>query len=184
VASILSISEIIELGQVSTYLSANYVSRGALYGGTVIKPAPPVQIAFVTDGLDWGNSGGAETAASLRSTANYLYWLCGKFQLEAQYITDGAGGGSVSPTPSGGALPYPLDFIVSATSFMVTGASSITISQFIGYNVEFDRNGQPQYTTDAGDLSTYFSWDRATGAFALLNGAAQADERFRIVPSR
>jgi hypothetical protein len=183
-ATILSIADIIEVGDASTYLSANFTSRAALYGGTNIKPIPPVQIAFVTDALRWGNEGGLATAASLRSTANYLYWMCGKFQLQAQNIISGAGGGSVSSTASGGDLPYPLDFIVSASSFIVTGASSVTISQFIGYNVEFDRNGIPQYTTNPGDGSTYFSWNRTTGAFALLNGAAQVDEKFRIIPSR
>lgn len=183
-ATILSVTDIIDIGKASIYLSANYTSKQALFGGTVIKPTPPVQIAFVTDALDWGNSGGAQTTASLRSTANYLYWLCGKFQLEAQDIISGSGGGSVSPTPSGGASPNPLDFIVASNTFIKTGDSTATISQFIGFNVEFDRNGQPQYTTNPTDGSTYFSWNKITGEFNLLNGAAQESERFRIVPTR
>jgi hypothetical protein len=182
--TILSISDIIELGRVSTYLSANYTSKQALFGGSVIKPTPPVQIAFVTDALDWGNSGGAQTSASLRSTANYLYWLCGKFQLQAQNIISGSGGGSVVPTPSGSSSPNPLDFIVADDTFIATGEDTVTITQFIGFNVEFDRNGQPQYTTNPSDGSTYFSWNKVTGEFALLNGAAQESERFRIVPTR
>jgi hypothetical protein len=183
-AALLSISKIIELGRVSTYLAANYVSRGYLFGGTIIRPTLPVQIAFVTDALEWGNDGGAQTADSVRSTANYLYWLCGKFQLDAQFIIDGDGGGRLTPLTPGATLPYPLDFIVDDSTFIVTGQDSTTIAQFIGYNVEFDRNGQPQYTTDPIDGSTYFSWNRITGEFRLLNGAAQADERFRIVPTR
>jgi hypothetical protein len=181
VATILSISEIIEIGRASTYLSANYVSKQALFGGTVIKPTPPVQIAFVTDALDWGNSGGAQTEASLRSTANYLYWLCGLFQLQAQRIISGPGGGSVTPTPSGGALPNPYDFIVSGSSFIAEGVSTINIPLFIGYNVSFDRGGQPQYTTDPGNGGSFFSWNRVTGDFSI-SPAAFEGEQFRITP--
>lgn len=183
-ATILPVDEIIEIGDASTYLSANYVGKQALFGGTVIKPTPPVQIAWVTDALRWGYDGGAQTTASLRSTANYLYWLCGLFQLQAQNIIDG-GGGSVTPTPSGGALPNPLDFIVAASDTpIIDGQSTVTISQFIGYNVELTRDVYPQYTTNPGDGSTYYSWNRLTGELVLFNGAAYTGERFRIFPAR
>ena len=179
-ATILTVPEIIELGKVSKYLSANYTDKRALFGGAVIKTIPPVQIAFITDGLEWGYLGGAQTSASLRSTANYLYWLCGKFQLEAQVIINGPGGGSVVPTPSI-VRPNPLDFIVSVSSPIVTGASTLNIPSFIGYNLQFDRGGQPQYTTNPGDGSNYYSWDRVTGAFSCF-GAAQDGEQFRLTP--
>lgn len=182
-ATILPVDEIIEIGKASTYLSANYVSTKNLWGGTMVKPTPPITISMVTDALEWGEAGGAQTEASLRSTGNYLYWLCGLFQLQAQNIISGSGGGSVSPTPGGFGSPNPLDFIVDGTTFIATGEDTVTIPQFIGYNVEFDRNGQPQYTTDPGDGTTYFSWNKVTGEFSLLNGAAQETERFRIVPT-
>jgi len=190
-ATILSIAEIIELGRASTYLSANYVSKQGLFGGSVIKPVLPVQIAFVTDALDWGNSGGAQTDASLRSTANYAYWLFGKFQLQAQQIIDGDGGGSVTPTPAGGTLPYPLDWEITANSSpLKEGDLSATLTNFIGYNIQFTRTGITQYTTAPSDgESTYYSWNRVTGLFTLLAdtspfGAAQLTERFRILPTR
>jgi hypothetical protein len=180
VATILSISEIIEIGRASTYLSANYVSKQALFGGTVIKPTPPVQIAFVTDALDWGNSGGAQTEASLRSTANYLYWLCGLFQLQAQRIISGAGGGSVSPTPSGGALPNPYDFEVTVDSEpLADGEGSVTLSAFIGYNIAFNRGQVPQSTVDVG--GSYYSWNRTTGLFTCTPTAVLG-ELFQIIP--
>lgn len=182
-ATILSIADIIEVGRASTYLSANYTSKKALFGGSVIKPTPPVQIAFVTDALDWGNAGGAQTAASLRSTANYLYWMCGLFQLQAQNIISGSGGGSVIPTPSGGGSPNDLDFIVSASSFMVIGETSVSIPQFIGYNVDFARNGTVQYTTPQPGGALYYSWNNVTGIFTLLGDSpeAQDGESFRIM---
>lgn len=182
-ATILSVIDIIDVGKASIYLSANYTQRQALFGGTVIKPTPPVQIALVTSALEWGYLGGAQTSEQLRQVANYLYWMCGKFQLEAQNVISGSGGGSVAPSSGGSLTPNPLDFIVGVDSFISTLETTVTISQFTGYNVEFDRNGQPQYTTNPGDGSTYYGWNRVTGVFTLYNGAAQDGERFRLVPT-
>jgi len=182
-ATILPISDIIEIGRVSTYLSANYTQKKGLFGGTTIKPVPPVQIAWVTDALDWGNAGGAQTDQSLRQTANYAYWLYGLFQLQAQNIIYGPGGGSVVPTPSGGGTPNDLDFIVSSTSLIATGGTSLYIPQFIGYQVDFARGGMTQYTTPQPGGGAYYGWDSVTGWFYLLgdNSAATEGEAFRIM---
>lgn len=182
--TLLPISEIIELGRVSTYLSANYVAKqNGLFGGTVIRPTPPVLIAMVTDALEWGNGVGAQTDQSLRQTANYAYWLYGKFQLEAQNIINGPGGGSVIPTPSGGGSPNDLDFIVSGSSIIPTGGTSLYIPQFIGYNVDFARGGIMQYTTPQPFGATYYSWNNVTGIFTLLGDTPEATEgeSFRIM---
>lgn len=187
-ATILSIADIIEIGDASTYLSSNYTSKQSLFGKNLTKPVPPVQIAFVTDALRWGSDGGAQTTASLRSTANYLYWMCGLFQLQAQNIISGPGGGSISPSPSGGSVPNPYDWEVSAstssTSPMKSGDTMVTLTLFIGYNIDFFRNSLTQYTTNPGDGSTYYSWSKTTGVFILLNGAANLTEKFRIMPSK
>lgn len=190
-STILSIASIINVGRASTYLSANYTSKGSLFGGRVIKPTPPIQIAMVTDGLEWGNTGGAETSASLRLTANYLYWLCGRFQLEAQDVLDDAGGGSISPSPNTGALPYPIDWIVSGTASstapLANGETTVTLNGSGGmpdlrnYNIDYTRGGQPQYTTNPGDGSTYYSWYRTTGVFTIST-AAYTGEPMRITP--
>ncbi|HRP30441.1 MAG TPA: hypothetical protein PKV73_01050 [Agriterribacter sp.] len=168
-ATVLPISEIIEIGNVSIYLSANYTAKRGLFGGSLIKPVPPVQIAWVTSALSWGYSGGAQTEQSLRETGNYAYWLYGLFQLQAQNIISGPGGGSVVPTPSGGGSPNDLDFIVSASSLIPTGGTSLYIPQFIGYQVDFARGGIMQYTTPQPGGGTYYSWDSVTGIFTLLS---------------
>ena len=179
-ATILSIADIIEVGRASTYLSANYTSRASLYGGINIKPVPPVQIAFVTDALDWANDGGAETAASLRSTANYLYWLCGKFQLQAQNIINGAGGGTVSPTPGGGLRPNQLNFTVAASgTTFIDGQTTVTLTDFIGWNLVLDKNGQPM--TQISSAPIYYTWVRTTGVLTL-NSAALTGDEFQITP--
>ena len=193
--TILSISDIIELGKVSTYLAANYVDKGNLFGGTVIRPTPPTIITMSWYGLEWGydNNGGAQTDASLRQTGNYCYWLYGKFQLEAQRIINGSGGGgSVIPTPPASALLNPYDWrvgtITTADAPLKEGDTTVTLDgtngtrDFRGYNIEFYRGSQPDYTTNPQDGSVYYSWNRTTGVFTLLNGAAQLDEPMRIAP--
>lgn len=176
--TILSVADIIELGDATTYLAANYQSTGALFGARVIKPNLAVQIAFVTDALRFGYDGDAETDASLRSTANYLYWMCGKFQLEAQQIINGAGGGSVVPTPAGTTVNR-IDFEVSSSSYMVTGDTTKNIPQFIGYNLQYDRDGVPQsaLTTEP----SYFTWNKTTGDFAC-SPALEAGEIIALIP--
>lgn len=179
-STILSIASIIEIGKVSIYKSANYVAKGALFGGTVIKPIPPVQIAWVTDALEWGYDGGAQTEQSLRQTGNYAYWLYGKFGLEAQYVIDGAGGGSVTPTPSGGLRPNQLNFTVAASGTpILDGETTVTLSDFIGWNLVLDKNGQPM--TQISTAPIYYTWNRVTGLL-ILNQAAITGDEFQITP--
>ena len=52
--------------------------------------------------------------------ANYLYWLCGKFALEAEVIYNGAtGGGNVSLNPLVSVFP----FAITSSSFEPDGVS-------------------------------------------------------------
>lgn len=185
-----TIAETINYGDLSVGLSLNANEKGKLFGGK-LSPNSTLTINMVTDALRWGNDGGQD-AEDLRGLANYARWLYGKYGLEAKYdIDNGTSGGNVIPS-GGTSLAYPIDWIVSASSSgtapIATGGSTVTLDgtggmpDLRGYNISFDRGGQPQYTTDPGDGSTYFSWNRTTGAFALLNGAANVDERFRITP--
>lgn len=193
--TILSISDIIELGKVSTYLSLNYTDKSALFkGGAVMRPLPPNLITMSWYALEWGLDGGAQTDASLRQTGNYCYWIYGKFQLEAQRIINGSGGGggSVVPTPTPSAMLNPYDWrvgtITTADAPLKVGDTTVTLDgtngtrDFRGYNIEFYRGSQPDYTTNPQDGSVFYSWNRTTGVFTLLNGAAQLDEPMRISP--
>lgn len=94
-----TVSEIIEIAQVSQYLSANAIRRGGLYSSGIDKRLPrllymvrkTVELRYEQDSSD----------DTLPKTSSYLYALCGKFSLEAQRLLNIGGGGSVSPiTPS------------------------------------------------------------------------------------
>lgn len=173
-ASQQTIAETILIGDLSVGYSANYQSLGVLFGQRLATTAPTT-IAIVTDALRWQNEGDS-TDDTLRGVANYLYWLTGRFGLQAQYAL-GGGGGTVVP---GGvvSVPIPLQFIVDAsTSFMIDGQSSVTISGFIGYNLLFTRGGIPQSTVVTEP--TYYTWNKTTGLFTI-NIAAVTGELFQI----
>lgn len=175
-----TIAETIVYADISTGLCANYNASGALWGTRVIPPASPMTIAIVTDALRWGSSGGAQDAETLRNIRNYLLWLIGMFGMDAKRIVSGGGGGTVVPSPTI-SRPIPLDFIVSATSVIATGATGATLSAFAGWNLQFDRGGITQNTTNVGDGSSYYGWVVASGTFSC-SPALQEGELVRLTP--
>ena len=164
--TLLTISVIIEVGKVSTYLAANSNSKGALFGKRLASPNSPVTIMMATDALNWGNTNPSDT--TLRGTANYSLWLDGRYGLDAQYIISGSGGGAVIPVRPGN-LPLPIQFVVTASSFMIDGQSTATITSFIGFNLLFTRGGITQSTVNT--QPSYYSWDRDTGLFTCTPAA-------------
>ncbi len=185
-SALATISEAIQMGEISTYLSGNDNAAGVLWGKRLNAPASPVQIATCTDALKWQYEdllaiGAVDQDPTLRGTANYLVWMCGKYGLQALNIISGGGGGSVIPTPSPANRPLPLDFVVSATSIIPTGATGFTIAAFIGWNLQFDRGGITQNTTDVGDGSSYYGWVRANGTFSV-SPSLQEGELVRLTP--
>ena len=161
-ASLLTIPVTISVGDVSTYLAANDNSKGVLFGRRISSPKSPIEMLMDTDSIRWSYNGGVNDIEDMRQAANYCRWEYGTYGLEAQYIISGTGGGSVIPI-NGGTLPLPIQFIVSASSYMVDGQSSATISEFIGFNLLFTRGGISQSTVVSEP--TYYTWDRDTGAF-------------------
>lgn len=113
-----------------------------------------------------------------RGVGNYLHWICGKFAIEGQYIITGIGGGSVIPI-NPGATPNPLNFIVSPTSFIADGQSTVSIPSYIGYNLLFVRNNIPQSTINTE--SSYYTWNKTNGQFTCF-GAAYTSEVFQLYP--
>lgn len=182
-ATLLTIEQIIAVGDVSIYLSSNDNSKGALFGKRLAAPVSPVEIAMYTDALRWGDEidgDDVDNTVLLRQTANYCLWNYGKYGQEAQYIISGSGGGTVQPSGSS-TRPQPLDFIVSASSIIPTGGSGLTIPSYVGWNLDFFRNNIPQNTTDVGDGSSYYNWNRLTGTFSCVP-AANENEIFRLSP--
>lgn len=169
---------IIQVNDVSGYLAANAVSMGSLFS-PFLNPKLPLILYMEGKALSWGNQYGTD---DIQAVANYVYAMDYKSQY-ALRIVNGGGGGAVTPVNPGIPPPTPLDFKVSGATVIPTGSSSLVIGSFIGYNVDFYRNGVTQNTTDLGDGSSFYTWDITTGLFSM-SSAAQAGELFRIVPFR
>lgn len=106
--AIATIPEAILRGRMGIYLAANRNSLGALFGGRLSNNSH-VTIAIITDALDWGLTGSAQSDQSLREVTNYLVWLTGMFGQQAQAILNGGGGGSVIPPGDEVATPITID---------------------------------------------------------------------------
>lgn len=163
----------IAYANISQYLASDSISKGSLFS-TITNPELPTILLVENFFLNYLYTNDPSNTG-LPALTNYVWGLCGAFGLTAQGIIAG-GGGSITPiTPS--IAPSPYQFVVSASSFMVTGQSTITISTFIGYNLLFVRNNITQSTVNTG--GTYYSWNRTTGEFTCV-GAAEVDELFQI----
>lgn len=177
-ASQFTIQQIINIGEVSTYLSFNKVSTNTMYGNKVVKSPDPVNIALFTDILKWHYEG-FPNDSTLRGTANYAIWLFGIFQLQAQDIS--GGGGSVIPVPPSATTPNPISFEVNtSTSPIIVGNDTLSIPSFIGYNLLFNRNNIPQSLTNNG--GSYYQWNKVTGIFKCI-GIANELELFDLYPT-
>lgn len=173
----LTVAEKIAIAEINEYLITNAIHKRGLYGGG-INIGLPTQIRIIREGIQYQyNQNPSDT--TLTATSNYMLGLC-LYVAAAKNIT--GNGGTIAGVHPIGDAPEPYDFIVSASSFIVTGATSITITAFIGYNIQFSRGGMVQNTTDVGDGSTYYSWDKNTGIF-VLSAAANVGELFRILPA-
>lgn len=172
-----TILEIITNGRLSVPLSSNYQSKKSMFGQEVSPQYLPELIAMVTDALEWMNDGGNFTDAEESEVANYLVWLCGRFGLQAASIS--GSGGSVSPIVPGSSSPARIDFIVSASSYIPTGATSAALSQFINREIDFIRGGISQSTVTTEP--SYIAWNRTTGNLTISPALAE-DELISIIP--
>lgn len=175
-----TIAQTIDYADLSIGLCANDNAKGDFFGKRLTAPSSPITQAIVTDALRWSYLGGATTAVEQRQMANYLLWLINPYGITAQYIiSNTSGGGSVIPSTS--TRPVPLDFIVSSSSPIPTGASGITIPAYKGWNLNFDRGGIAQNTTYVGDGSSFYTWDRDTAGF-FCYPPVQESELLRLSP--
>ncbi len=116
-------------------------------------------------------SGGEDVVTpsnSLVDAANFLYSLCGKMAPFARnLISEGGQVASVSPS----SFVSIADFYVTDETYIVAGQSSKVISEYIGYDLLFIRNGVPQTTANLGGGESYFTWNKSTGSFFCFPAA-------------
>ena len=175
-----TVARILALAPVASYLANAKAGKGGLFGPPV-DPKLGILIFMVHRILKKiYDLDPTYEVYQQRKVADYLYELIIKYAFRAASIVDGNNGGQIA-APTGVVTVNPYDFEVTASSFIPTGDDSVTITDFIGLNVNFRRGGVSQNTTNLGDGSSYYSWNIATGLFTIYP-AATAGELFRIEP--
>ncbi len=165
----------LDTASISEYLSAVSIKKKGLFGGGVPLDLPE-KIYKIRQSIDYWYSLDP-TDTTLIATGNYLLALCGLYGLEAQEIVTSAGTVAPSSTTS---TPLPLQFIVAASgTTFIDGDTSVTLTQFIGYNLLFARGGVAQSTVSTEP--SYYSWSRATGVLTI-SPQAYTGELFQIYP--
>lgn len=168
-------TEIIAINNVSGYLAANAVAKGALFS-PYADPKLPLKLYMEGKALSWGNQYGE---SSIQSVANYVFAMDGRFGSRAVVILNQSGGGSIVPI-NPATSPNPLEFEVGADSPIPTGGNTLTIPAFKGYNIIFIRNNIPQSSVNNGN--TYFTWNKITTEFTCI-GDANEFELFQLYPT-
>ena len=170
----LTVAQILDIAKISQYIATIDIEKGSFFGKRVVPETPQI-LYNERKAVEWlYNLDPADT--SLVETSNYLYSLCRGYNLQAQQIS-GTGGTITPVNPS--QIPSPYDFEVTATSIIPAGATSATLSAFIGFNILFVRNGIPQSTLNLG--GSYFSWNKSLGLITI-SPAATLSENFQIYP--
>ena len=90
-----------------------------------------------------------------------------------------ANGLFVAPTSSSPVINNidPIEFRVSAISYITSGVSQQIITEFIGKNIDFIRNGLPQSTLT--NEPSYYTWNKVTGSLFIFPNSAEG-EIFKI----
>lgn len=181
-SAVKTISEIIDIGRGSLPLAIKDMSNGTMFLSSIATQKTCTEIALFTDILSWQYDS-LPNDDTLRGTANYLIWLCGKFGMKAQ-AARGSGGSAVIPVPPSALGLYPLEFEVDGSSPIPTGGNSIMLNSggtdFRGYNLIVTRNNISQ--TQINNGGSYYTWNRVTGAFGIVGDAA-ATELLSITPT-
>lgn len=146
--AIATIQEAIDRGQLSAPIAVVDNEKGTMFSSRLSSPASLRTILMVTDALQWGYDGGAQTDQSLRQTANYLIWLCGMYGQRAQFILDGGGGGGGTVSPSGPIVPIRMGVYLIEVNGGVpdfTNATDYDDAELIGKNLVVFWNDIPRF---------------------------------------
>lgn len=170
--------DIILWGKISQPLSVIGEAKKKATTGAAVDTDLHIKLYVERKSVNWYNNQTTQDADILYQISNWLFSLEGVYGLEAQFL-DGGSGGQVTPiTPS--SRPAQLNFTVAASGTpLIDGQITKTFSEFIGYNLVVDKNGQPM--TQITTAPIYYTWNRTSGAFTLNIAAATGDE-FQITP--
>ena len=143
----LTIPQIIEVGKISQYLSANKNAKTVVVNyGKLPQNNLPLMIRIVREDVEYMYNN-TPTDANLFANANYLYSLCGGYAVEAEYIMVINNGGSPLTPLAPGSL------------------ANIQFTIGVG---DAPANGTDQYLNSTLALNTtYFIYDSGRAGFLV-----------------
>lgn len=168
-------ADIIQWAKISQVLAYYDSEQKQLTEGGFVDKDLHQKIKIERERLEWEYAQDP-TSDYIYPIGNYVFSLCFPYAFRAMVVS-GGGGSSVTPS-TGASAPLPIQFIVAASgTTMINGQSSVTLSDFIGYNLLFVRGGISQSTV--GTEPSSYSWDKTTGAF-VCTPAAITGELFQL----
>ena len=102
-----TISEIIDIANISQYLAGRDVSFDGIFNSGSLDRDLPLKIYDVREAVEWMNTQDANYS-TLQKTATYLYQLCGKYSGVAKGIVAQNSGQVIYNTNTGQILSIPL----------------------------------------------------------------------------
>lgn len=150
----LTVSEIINIGRVSTYLSKVDIQKKELRNIPYFDQDLPALIAMETDFLNWWYVLNPSDT-TLQEVANGLYALCGVYAPQALNILNNGGGIVIDPAtgqPNNISFQY-IEFLVSSGMSAPYTTYIIEVANIINGSVKVFVDGVFIYTSEANALN-------------------------------
>lgn len=184
-ATVVPIATIIQYAQISQFLASDDVSKSYLFKGG----PPPVQrlprlLYIVRKSVQWLYNIDP-TNATLPATANYLYWLCGRYIAQAKTILGLGGGGAIINPSTGAATSLTGVFVQFKVgdpgANMIAGETVLTLTYDypIAGTVSVDLDGVELPQNDNTQISYTVSYN-LTSVVITFNQAVQANQLYQV----
>lgn len=155
-----AITDILQQAEVSQYLATNQIANGNIFSGVLDNNLDKI-LYTERKSVAWAYSQN-NNDPSLVKTGNYLFWLMGKFRLQAIGIIAGGGGGTpISPiTPPISSGTYLIPILAAAFA----DATNYNNPLIVGKNLQIFYNNINRFLLSGEYSST------STGVQILLDG--------------
>ena len=161
----LTIPQIIEVGKISQYLSANKNAKTVVVNyGKLPQNNLPLMIKIVREDIEYMFNN-TPTNTTLFGNANYLYSLCGGYAVEAEYIMGLNNGGSPLTPLVPGSLAN-IQFTVGVGDAPANGSTEYVNTALANNNTySIYDSGRANFLVQGVDFNY-----RIAGGFTLLGG--------------
>jgi hypothetical protein len=134
-----TVPQIIDIATVSGYLAQSEVEKGVLFGQRK-DPQLPMKIYMEKKAVEWAYDQDSDYE-DIKATANYLFSLCGKYAILANYIVNNSTGGDYVSPITLGSSPY----LIVVTSSQFSDATNYNNANLVGKTLSVFWNDIPRF---------------------------------------